>query len=105
MESKSGAGNNRLLTIQELNERSRLSISTLRRLVRDRKLPYFQPAGKGGKLSFPPDAIERMCILPDGPPGQPTSGEINPPKRLSGPSPEWMRPNNKKCEDNDAKEK
>ena len=105
MVSKPGAGNNRLLTIQELKERSRLSISTLRRLVRDRKIPYFQPAGKGGKLSFPPDAIERMCILPDRPPSQPTSGEINPPKRLSGPSPEWMRPNNKKCEDNDGKEK
>ena len=105
MEDNTGGGNDRPLTIKELSERSPYSIPTLRRLARNRKIPYFQPAGKGGKLSFPPDAIERMCILPDGPPDQPTSGEINPPKRLSGPRPEWMRSTNEKCEEDNATEK
>jgi hypothetical protein len=106
MEDKTGAGNDRPLTIKELSERSPYSIPTLRRLVRDRKIPYFQPAGKGGKLSFPPDAIERMCILPDGPPGQPTeSSETMSQKHLSGPRPKWTRSNNTMSEDKNAAEK
>ena len=106
MENKPRADNDRPITIRELNEKSRCSISTLRRLVRDRKIPYFQPAGKGGKLSFPPDAVERTCILPDGLPRQPTdSGELTTLKHLSGSCPEWMKSENMNCEDHDATEK
>ena len=48
-----------LCTIFELSQTSGLSTSTIRRLKDDNRIPYHQPSGKGGKLLFPPDAIER----------------------------------------------
>src|SRR5687768_6450886 len=48
-----------LQTIHELSRHSRLSVSTLHRLKKAGRLTYFQPAGKGGRLLFPADAIER----------------------------------------------
>jgi excisionase family DNA binding protein len=49
------------VTIAELSRTSGLSDSTIRRLVRDKRIPFVQPSGKGGKLLFPPDAIERSA--------------------------------------------
>lgn len=60
-----------LLTIEEFIAKSRLSVSTIHRLKRQGKIPYFQPAGKGGKLLFPPDAIECAAGLASGQPSIP----------------------------------
>jgi len=76
-----------LLTIEDLSRRSRLSVSTLRRLARAGKIPFFQPSGKGGRLLFPEDAIERAVV--GSLPSTPTpNGE---PQKLAGPRPAWMR--------------
>lgn len=79
------------IDIVELAARTGLSVSTIHRLKRQDKIPFFQPAGKGGKLLFPPDAIERSSCntYADVMPG---SGTTSPPiGRLSGPLPVWMR--------------
>lgn len=68
--------------IAELSQTSGLSVSTIRRLVRDERIPYLQPSGKGGKLLFPPDAIERTSPASDA--AHPGSG------RLAGRLPEWL---------------
>ena len=75
----------KFLSIQELSELSGLSVSQLRRLVRAGKLPYHQPAGKGGKLLFPQDAIEQA--------GEFGSGQPEPlaPKALPGRPPNWTK--------------
>lgn len=46
------------LTIKELSEDSGFSVTQIRRLVAADKIECFQPGGKGGKLLFPPDALE-----------------------------------------------
>ena len=78
------------LTIDELSRRSGLSTSTLHRLKNAGKIPFFQPAGKRGRLLFPADAIEQSarCVstLDDEADG------TDSPKRLSGPQPKWMQP-------------
>jgi hypothetical protein len=74
-----------LITIKALKNTSGLSFSTLRRLVRGRKIPFFQPSGKGGKLLFPPDAVE--CAALDAP-----SPNVSP--RLAGRQPSWMKGSN-----------
>ncbi len=50
--------------IAELSQTSGLSISTIRRLVRDHRIPFLQPSGKGGKLLFPVDALGERQRLP-----------------------------------------
>jgi len=80
----------RLRTIQELSLHSTLSIATIHRLKKAGRIPFFQPAGKGGRLLFPADAIERSCKAND------EAAEAGPSpavrdKRLSGPLPAWMR--------------
>ena len=80
-----------LLTIAELSARSRLSLATIHRLKRDGKIPFFQPAGKGGRLLFPSDAIERAgAFQVDTVPPVSTPVPIEP-TRLSGPQPKWRR--------------
>jgi hypothetical protein len=61
-------------TIFELSQTSGLS-STIRRLKDDNRIPYLQPGGKGGKLLFPPDAIERTSPASDA--GDTSSGRIS----------------------------
>jgi hypothetical protein len=50
--------NPRYLDIRQLSAMSRFSVTQIRRFVRAGKIPYFQPGGPGGKLLFPPDALE-----------------------------------------------
>jgi excisionase family DNA binding protein len=71
-----------LITLAELSQTSGVSSSTIRRLVENKRIPYCQPSGKGGKLWFPPDAIERT------PPAPNADSAI--PSRLSGKKPGWM---------------
>lgn len=75
-----------LVTIAELSRTSGLSISTIRRLVRDDRVPFVQPSGKGGKLLFPPDAIERSARMP------PETQAAQMP--LAGRRPSWMTTQN-----------
>jgi excisionase family DNA binding protein len=74
-----------LVTLAELSETSRLSTSTIRRLVRAKRIPFVQPSGKRGKLLFPPDAIERTSPAPSA--GSVTSTP------LAGRRPFWMNDN------------
>jgi hypothetical protein len=81
-------GKEQLLTAKELGERSRLSISTIRRLKSARRIPFIQPAGKRGRVFFSPDAIER-CAGTD-PVSEPDPADLHP-RHLSGPCPGWMQ--------------
>jgi hypothetical protein len=76
------------LTIEELSSKAKLSIATIHRLKRAGKIPYFQPAGKGGALRFPADAIEQACSSSAVSPDAATDGA---PRRLSGPVPNWRK--------------
>jgi len=71
-----------------------LSIPTLHRLKRQGKLPFFQPAGKGGRLLFPPDAIERCAAADFSEQITLFTPAAKPPRQLSGPRPGWMQSNN-----------
>jgi excisionase family DNA binding protein len=79
------------LTVKELCAKCRLSPASVYRLTRQRKIPFFQPAGKGGALRFPPDAIERATeATPQS--NQPPDAHSNATKRhLSGRPPAWMQ--------------
>lgn len=82
------SGHSDYLTIRELSAKTSFSVSQLRRLARQGRIPCFQPGGKGGKLLFPPDAIEQ-CLAdapnPDGDAAPETQ------KPLSGRCPAWMK--------------
>jgi hypothetical protein len=92
----------RYLDIKQFSATAGLSIATIRRLARDGRIPYFQPAGKGGKLLFPPDALELAaqganCASAQpqsdnpGQPEQPGQSGQPGPGRLSGRVPRWMQ--------------
>jgi predicted DNA-binding transcriptional regulator AlpA len=80
-------GKKSYIDINELMARTGLSRATVWRLKRDGKIPFFQPAGKGGRVAFPDDAIEHALSG-----GTPDSAEGNgdSPQRLPGPKPSWM---------------
>lgn len=79
------------LTIEELSQRSRRSVSTLNRLKKAGLIPYFQPGGKGTLVTFPPDAIERACEATAGGLSVQVPDDTSHPK-LSGPQPKWLKP-------------
>ena len=74
------------IDIDCLSQRSGLSKSTLRRLVKSERIPYLQPAGKGGKLLFPADALESLRNDPSPLPPPPQ------PDTLPGRTPHWRKP-------------
>ncbi len=80
----------RVLTIEELSQRSRLSVSTLNRLKKAGLIPFFQPGGKGTRVTFSPDAIERACAATAAGQSVPAAQVSASPKKLSGPSPKWL---------------
>jgi predicted DNA-binding transcriptional regulator AlpA len=82
------------LNITELSARSGLSTATIWRLKKDGKIPFFQPGGKGHKVCFPADAIER-----DAKHSPPSSSAGQGQARLSGPCPAWMHQPNTKHEE------
>lgn len=53
------ASTRELRSLEELAAYGGLSESTIHRLKRAGKIPYFQPAGKGGRVLFPADALEK----------------------------------------------
>jgi len=79
-----------LLTIEELSRHARLSPSTIHRLKNAGLIPFYQPSGKGGRLLFPADAIERTATAIAEAAGR-GSNQTDRHQRLSGPRPAWMR--------------
>lgn len=77
------------LDINELSTRTGLSPATLHRLKDRGRIPYYQPSGKGGRLLFPPDAIERISATHEQ--SRSDSSETGPRKHLSGRCPAWMQ--------------
>ncbi|WP_020474589.1 helix-turn-helix domain-containing protein [Zavarzinella formosa] len=71
-----------------------LSLVTIRRLMRSGRLPSVQPGGPRHRILIPCDALDRLLpatgrvVHPE----KLASGTItDPPKRLSGPLPKWLR--------------
>jgi hypothetical protein len=77
------------LDIDELSARTGMSLATINRLKRVGKIVFYQPAGKGGRVLFPPDAIERAGSSPNGTPEPPAVDDTK--KHLAGPRPAWMQ--------------
>ena len=84
------------LTKQELVVRSGLSAATIQRYKDSRRIPFFQPGGKGRRVLFPLNAIEaaqrELTTEPSSPPhseGPADTAGRNPPK-LPGPRPHWQ---------------
>jgi hypothetical protein len=82
--------NRRYLNIEELSTQTGLSTATIHRLKTQGKIPFYQPAGKRGRLLFPVDAIERATEACNQPSSVSAPAEDHP--HLSGPPPAWMRP-------------
>ena len=88
--SMPGVNTTPYLDIHELSARTGWSVATIHRLKARGQIPFFQPAGKGGKLLFPADAVERTASFPAF--REPAASPLAPPQgQLSGPSPAWMR--------------
>lgn len=77
------------VTKHELAARTGLSAATIQRLKDQGRIPFFQPAGKGGKLLFPPDAVERALSAVSESSIAPTGT-----KPLAGPAPRWRQSRN-----------
>lgn len=99
------------IDIVELAARTGLSISTINRLKKRGKIPFYQPGGRRARVLFPPNAIEGTvssqtspdATLPHSEPGDvelnhedsPESDVLLSPSsessRLRGPMPRWRR--------------
>jgi excisionase family DNA binding protein len=78
------------LSYQELSARTGISISTLRRRVKQRRLPHFQPGGPRTRIVFPSNAIE-LCNQPDaGNEAAPPPPPPAPSRGRRGPAPKWL---------------
>lgn len=80
-----------LLTFSEFSAHARLSPATIHRLKDAGKIPFVQPAGKGGKLLFPVNAIELMATRTPDRPSAPAVAGGDDGVRLSGPRPKWTQ--------------
>ena len=90
METTGNLVNMQFLTIKELSRRSRLSESTIHRLKRAGRIPFYQPGGKHGRLLFPSDAIEQTAQNGSAVP-TPASPPRSDSPRLSGCRPAWQQ--------------
>ena len=81
------------LNIDELSAKSGLSLSTLRRRLREGKLPYLQPGGPRTRVLFPADILDRLvnqtpAILAS----QPDAVTLpKPASTARGPQPRWQK--------------
>jgi excisionase family DNA binding protein len=77
------------LSYEQLSARTQLSISTLRRRVKEGKIPFLQPGGPGTRIVFPADLVNRLLqtatpkITPESPPPVVATRR--------GPKPKWLR--------------
>jgi hypothetical protein len=86
------------LSPQEFSEQSGLSIASVRRYLRDGKLPFAQPGGPRGRILIPPDALARLAVQQMDYPSTPSlaanpsiEGQAERPLQRSGPVPAWRR--------------
>jgi excisionase family DNA binding protein len=80
----------RCVAIEELSGLLGVSVPTLRRWIRDGKLPARQPGGPGTRLLFPLAQISRL-LEPPGPAAPKTVASSAATRaRLSGRQPAWM---------------
>ena len=91
MPAESAGPEPQLLTLSEFSAHSRLSPATIHRLKDAGKIPFIQPAGKGGKLLFPINAIELMATPQLDRPSVPAAASGGDGVRLSGPRPKWTQ--------------
>lgn len=90
------------ITIYELSAIGGLSVSTLRRRVRDGSLPFIQLGGSRSRLLFRRDVLDRLADPAGAPPAQAADAPAHdddanrpqPARPLSGPRPRWQRPAN-----------
>ena len=85
------------LSYEELSVQTGLSLSTLRRRVKEGKLPCIQPGGRRTRIVFPVDVVERLlqhasnssetATVPPAP--KPARPAANPTHH--GPRPKWLR--------------
>ncbi|WP_417390480.1 hypothetical protein [Gimesia sp.] len=81
-----------LLSIHELNAVVSLSITTIRRRIREGTIPAIQPGGKGTKLLIPVEWLQKWSALSQASPEQTTSTtNAKQRKTISGPRPRWMK--------------
>lgn len=91
------------VSIAQLSAISGLSVSTLRRRLKDGSLPFLQPGGTRSRLLFRRDVLDTLAR----PAGEPVSAQstarqavcpesVTPEASLAlpGPRPRWMRPPN-----------
>src|SRR5690348_4366539 len=89
----------RFLSPRGFSELSGLSLATVRRYIKNGKLPYRQPAGRRGRILIPADALAAVSRT-DAPvrqdrapnstlPPHPQTTAHSPP--LPGPRPRWTR--------------
>lgn len=76
----------KLLSIRELSSASGIPVGTLRRWVKKGRIQSLQPGGRGGKLYFAADAIQRAGTEETAPDA---SVPADTPK--SGRTPAWMQ--------------
>jgi len=95
MSGNQDCGGPQLLTVEVLSAASRLSVSTIHRLKRQGRIPFVQPAGKGGRVLFPADAIARGAVSThvERLACDPSRGQ------LSGPRTAWMQHMSSKTQD------
>lgn len=74
---------------ETLAKRTGLSLATIWRLKRDNKISYRQPAGKGGRVLFPSDALERKADATSDLTERKISNKSSS-GPLPGPRPAWM---------------
>ncbi|MCC9608267.1 hypothetical protein LOC68_11060 [Blastopirellula sp. JC732] len=74
---------------ETLASRTGLSLATIWRLKRDNKISYRQPAGKGGRVLFPSDALERNGTAASEQVEAKTTNKTSS-GPLPGPRPAWM---------------
>lgn len=76
------------LTLKQFCQHTRLSVSTVRRRVKDGTIPVLQLGGRRKKLWFAPDALKQVCGESRTQPQQPI---VDPIPALPGPSPRWRK--------------
>jgi hypothetical protein len=83
---------------QEFSDQSGLSIASVRRYLRDGKLPFVQPGGPRGRVLIPTDALARLAGDGRGDTSPPTPAASPAGERRSeessrrpGPGPAWRR--------------
>jgi excisionase family DNA binding protein len=77
-------------SVKEFAKRNGMSAPTVRRLLHEGKLPYFQPGGSKHLILIPHDALARC--QPEYPALREKQNQLsdNTGRRLPGPRPRWM---------------